>query len=124
VKLHLDSSSSRTSVSSYGEGFVVVNQERFTSSLVAYPESVRAEWGPRSVEELDGASLDVLFQEGSPEIVIIGTGRRQRFPPTELLAPLYARRIGIEIMDTFAACRTFNVLAGEDRVVVAGLIIE
>ena len=123
MRLHFDPASSRTLISAYGEGFVVINEERFTASLVVYPARVRERWGPSSIDEVDGASLGALFDEG-PEIVILGTGRRQRFPSNEVLAPLYARRVGIEIMDTFAACRTFNVLAAENRVVVAGLIIE
>ena len=58
------------------------------------------------------------------ELVILGSGTRNRFPPPAWLAPLMARRLGLETMDTAAACRTYNILAGEGRNVVAALILE
>jgi uncharacterized protein len=58
------------------------------------------------------------------ELVILGTGKRQHFPKPQLLRLLYEERIGVESMDTAAACRTFNILAGEGRKVAAALIVE
>ena len=59
-----------------------------------------------------------------PEIVLLGTGDRQHFPHPRLLAPLTERRIGVEVMDTRAACRTFNILVAEGRRVAAALVID
>ena len=59
-----------------------------------------------------------------PEIVLIGTGTRQRFPERSILTALLTRRIGVEVMDTAAACRTFNILVAEDRRVVAALFLK
>jgi uncharacterized protein len=60
----------------------------------------------------------------APELVLIGTGQKQKFPGASILQPLIHAQIGYEIMDTGAACRTYNVLAGEGRKIVAGLILQ
>jgi uncharacterized protein len=76
-----------------------------------------------SIEELAAPHIERLAAL-APEIVLLGTGERHRFPPARVLAQIYAQGIGIEIMDTYAACRTFNILAGEGRRVLAALIVE
>jgi uncharacterized protein len=79
-------------------------------------------WGEAGFEGLTVADFDRLA-ELQPELVIFGSGARLRFPPPGLLRNLMARRIGIETMDTAAACRTYNVLAGESRRVIAALLL-
>ena len=78
------------------------------------------------LEDLTEQHFAGLLEAGAPtpELVILGSGRRLRFVPPALLRPLIERRIGVETMDTAAACRTFNILAGEGRRVVAALLIE
>jgi uncharacterized protein len=79
-------------------------------------------WGAGGFEGLAAADFDRLI-EYRPELVIFGSGARLRFPPPALLRHLMAARIGVETMDTAAACRTYNVLAGESRKVVAALLL-
>ncbi len=83
---------------------------------------LRRDWAPGGFEGLDEAQLAMLL-ELDPELVILGTGERQRFPAPALLAPLYAAGIGVEVMDSGAACRTYNILLGEGRRVAAGIIL-
>jgi len=90
-------------------------------SIVLSPHSMRS-WSPARMEEIEVVHFEELL-ESEPEVVLFGSGGRLRFPPRELLAPLYRQGIGIEVMDTVAACRTFNILAGEGRRVTAALLM-
>ena len=81
------------------------------------------DWRPQSIGELRMEDLDAVFAL-EPEIVVIGSGARQQFPDAALLAAVLSRGIGCEVMDTGAACRTYNVLASEDRKVVAALMLK
>jgi uncharacterized protein len=92
-------------------------------SLCVSHQSAAAPWPAASFSEITAATVAAATQV-SPEIVIIGTGKTLRFPPSAALAPLRDARIGFEVMDTAAACRTYNVLLGEGRQVAALLLIE
>jgi uncharacterized protein len=81
-----------------------------------------ADWRPQHIGELTAADLEPALAL-EPQVLLLGSGARQVFPSPELLAQLYAARIGFEVMDTSAACRTYNVLVGEGREVAAALII-
>gem|GEM_PF-740563 len=78
-------------------------------------------WPPADFATLTAEHLAALLAH-EPEVVLLGTGSRLRFPPPEVLQPLQAAGIGFEVMDTPAACRTFNILAGEERLVIAALL--
>lgn len=91
------------------------------SVVVPWTGEVRA-WPPAGFDQLEQAHFDALLQDG-PELVIFGSGPRLRFAPPALLRSLIERRIGIESMDTAAACRTYNVLVSERRSVVAALLL-
>ena len=91
------------------------------SVLVPWTGAVAA-WTPRRFEDLDAASFEAVLGL-APELVIFGSGPVLRFPPAAWLRPLIERRVGIESMDTAAACRTYNVLASEGRRVVAALLL-
>lgn len=80
-------------------------------------------WRPQTFDALTAADLDPIL-ELQPELVVLGTGTRQRFPEMKLLGALLARGIGCEVMNTAAACRTYNVLVSEDRPVVAALLLQ
>jgi uncharacterized protein len=108
-------------IRSYAPGRIVTSHETLLASAVIAPAAVIPDWPPRSAAELAMAHLDALLAL-EPEVVLLGTGARLSFPDRALLAALMARGIGVEVMDTAAACRTYNVLAGEGRRVVAGLI--
>ena len=111
-----------SSVTAYGPGWVTVNGQNFTSNLVISTESAPYLWECARFEDLQISHFERLA-ELSPELVIFGTGERIRFAHPSLLQCLYARRIGVETMATPAACRTYNFLAGEDRKVVAALLL-
>ena len=106
-----------------------VHPDRIGVGSVVWRESVLLPW-QGEVQAWAPAGFDGLRLEDfeaiaalQPELVLLGTGSRQRFPKPALLRPLMARRIGIETMNTAAACRTYNVLLSEDRAVVAALLL-
>jgi uncharacterized protein len=122
VKLHLISGEGRQLVSGYGAGYVAVNRVRYERSVLVTPEAV-SEWNVSGVESL--AEADFAFIAAlQPEIVILGTGAAQRFLRPELARALAATGVGIEVMDSGAACRTYNILAAEGRKVVAAILVE
>ena len=111
------------SISGYGPGWVSVLGEKITASVVIGSRGQRIEWTCDKFDDLTAAHFAVLAEQ-RPELVIFGSGERIRFPRPPWLAPLYAGRIGIETMDTHAACRTYNILAGEGRDVLLAVLIE
>jgi uncharacterized protein len=110
------------SITGYGPGWVAVNGEQFHASIVVSAMGHRLDWNVRTFEDLQASHFDELAELGA-ELVLFGSGDRIRFPQPQWLQALYARRIGLETMDTQAACRTYNFLAGEGRKVVAALLL-
>jgi uncharacterized protein len=123
MKLHLSDTSGVNMITGYGDGFVQVNGQRHESSVVVLPDSQPAAWEVSGFSALSTVHFQALAAQ-RPELVILGTGRRQRFPPPALYAALIQAGIGLEVMDTGAACRTYNILASEGRRVSAALIVE
>ena len=99
----------------------LVNERALDRSFIITPNALVEDWSVRDVQHMLPADLDSLLAL-APELVVLGTGAIQVFPPAEVMAACLTRGIGIEIMDNAAAARTFNVLAGEGRRVVAGLV--
>jgi uncharacterized protein len=93
-----------------------------TRSFLLAPDRLVEGWPVTSAAQLDVAAVDALAAL-TPEVVLLGTGARQVFPPREAQAALLRRRIGLEVMDNAAACRTYNLLAGEGRRVVAAIML-
>ena len=122
MKLHASGVSRVNGFTGYGEGYVMVNGQRRETSVLVTPERV-LDWAPASFAELAAAHFE-LIAGLRPEVVLLGTGAKQRFPHPRLTAPLMRAGIGLEVMDVQAACRTYNILAAEDRVVVAALLLE
>ena len=122
MKLHASPAGGRNVVTAYGEGYVMVNGARHESSVVVLPDRV-IEWGAESFEALKEDDFGVLESLGV-DIVLLGTGARQRFPHPRLTARLREARIGVEVMDLQAACRTYNILVAEERKVAAALLFE
>jgi len=122
VKFERDDAQGRNTFTGYGEGHVVVNGKRHASSLVVSAERLITDWPAARIESLTADHLAAIV-ELKPEIVLLGTGAKFTFPEPSLLAPLYKAGIGVEVMDTPAACRTYNILLGEGRNVVAALIV-
>ena len=111
------------SISAYGPGWVALDGEKITSSLIISSQGQRLDWPCRSFVDLTPAHFEQIATLDA-ELVIFGSGERIRFPQPVWLRPLMAKRIGVETMDTQAACRTYNILAGEGRHVVAALLLE
>lgn len=111
------------SITSYGANWVAVNGERHTQSLILGADLAPLPWNCPCFEALEATHFQQLLAH-KPEMVVFGSGDRLRFPPPQWLQSLYAQRIGVETMDTQAACRTFNFLAAEGRKVVAALLLE
>lgn len=109
-------------VRSYAPGEVRVGDAVLHRSCLISAEQLVEDWRPQTLDELSEADLAAVFAL-QPEIVVLGSGTRQRFPDTRLLAAVLARGIGCEVMDTGAACRTYNVLVSESRRAVAALFL-
>jgi uncharacterized protein len=123
MKLHAAPRSGQLVVTGHGAGWIAVNGRRHARSLLLMPDRVDADWGPDCAADLAATHLEVL-SELAGRIILLGTGVRQRFPAPSLLRPLVEAGIGLEVMDTGAACRTYNILVAEGRAVAAALIIE
>lgn len=122
MKIYLDTGDGRQIVRAYRPGVVQIGDQSYERSLILTPERIIPNWRPRDFGELEPALLLELAAL-KPEVVLLGTGERLRFPPTSWLTPFFTARVGIECMDTGAACRTYNLLLGEGRHVVAGLLL-
>jgi uncharacterized protein len=122
LKIEREQAEGRNMFTGYGEGYVAVNGARHSSSLVVSGDRIIADWPAASLEGLAADHLAAIV-ELKPEIVLLGSGATFRFPEPGLLAPLHQAGIGVEVMDTPAACRTYNILLGEGRNVIAALIL-
>jgi uncharacterized protein len=122
VKLHAAGPATYNTITAYGEDYVQVNSQRYQSSLIVMPENVR-DWSAIDFSGLKKEDFENLKDLGA-EILLLGTGPRQRFPHPGLTAPLAQAGIGVEVMDLKAACRTYNILAAEERKVAAALLFR
>jgi uncharacterized protein len=124
VKLHASSAGTRNTFTGYGEGFVLVNGQRHDGAgghgLIVTPERVLP-WSATVFESLQESDFEAFAALGL-EVLLLGTGMRQRFPHPRLTRELMQARIGIESMDLQAACRTYNILMAEERRVAAALL--
>jgi uncharacterized protein len=122
VKLHIAQSSGQNLFTGYGDGFVAVNGTRHATHLLVTSDRV-VHWNVEGFEALTADTIGELIAWGA-EIIILGTGASLRFPPPELARRIAAAGIGLEVMDSKAACRTYNVLMAEGRRVLAAILIE
>lgn len=122
MKLQPDKSDVQT-ISGYGPDWIALNGEKFTTSLVVGSRGERFAWDCTHFDAL-GPTHFARLAELQPELVLFGSGQQLRFPRPAWLQALVAQRIGVETMDTAAACRTYNILAGEGRHVIAALLLE
>ncbi|MDQ2068310.1 Mth938-like domain-containing protein [Natronospira bacteriovora] len=112
----------RLLIRAYGPGEVRVNNDLITQSFILTPFRLDTGWRPEQFNELQPGDFDAMVAE-RPEVILLGTGARTRIPRQEILAAVLGQGIGLEFMDTGAACRTFNVLVAEERSVMAGLLM-
>lgn len=101
---------------------ITVSGERYARTIVLTQDEVFEDWDPKPIADLSDADFDTLLAL-SPEIVLLGTGSSNVFPPRELIFAFARRGVGLECMDTAAAARTFNVLATEGRQIAAVLYL-
>ena len=115
------------SILGYGPGWVgLASQgvaEKIHTNVLIGSRGERQDWSCRGFEDLSAGHFEEIAIL-RPELVIFGSGSRLRFVPPAFLSGLMSLRIGLETMDTLAACRTYNILAGEGRHVIAALLIE
>ena len=123
MKFHLERLEGRNRFTGHGPGYVEVNGERLTVSVVVGEDFLHRGWAAPSLERLGPDSIAPLLDR-RPELVLLGTGAAFRFPPRDLLGPLHEAGVGVEVMDTPAACRTFNILLAEGRRVLAAVIVD
>ena len=135
MQVNLDSDLSSHSIRAYQPGEITVTLpppensetaqpveiETLSSSFIISPRHLIQNWPPMSIEALLAEHLESLVKL-QPEIVLLGTGQKLQFPESKILAKLHNQQLGVEIMDTAAACRTYNILMMEGRFVVAGMI--
>lgn len=122
MKLHLHDVSGQNAINGHGDGYVLINGNRIANPLLVSPTALVSPWGAPPLELLRFSDFDVLLAL-KPTIVVFGSGPRFRFPAVELVAAFSKAGIGFEVMDTGAACRTYNVLVSEGRNVVAALYV-
>ena len=122
MKFHLQAASPNV-VTGSGPGWVRVGTHDYRENIVVTPQGVTTGFAPGGFGALSEQDFEGLLA-ASPEIVLLGSGATQRFPQPGIIAPLMRAHVGIEVMDTRAACRTYNILVAEGRNVVAALIVE
>ncbi|MCD8505072.1 MAG: Mth938-like domain-containing protein [Burkholderiaceae bacterium] len=146
MKLHDDGNPSLNTVTAYGEGFIEINQTRFEQAIAFGPEGSVNAWPAHDASDISSdllmqacglsqvaqdpmAFLDAdenspILDPNRPEVLLVGTGKRQVLLGTPVLTPLLRAGIGVECMSTGAAARTYNILMAEGRRVIAALILE
>jgi uncharacterized protein len=122
VKLHLDARTALNTFTGYGPDYVSVNGTRHTRSLIVLPEALVYPWEVGAIDSLSVTDFDPALPY-HPEILLLGTGPTFRWAHPRIAAALMTTGIGFECMDTHAACRTYNVLLGEGRKVVAAILL-
>jgi len=123
MKLHLETGAGgQRLIRGYAKGHITVNDVVYRQSLIVLPDQVIADWPPQIWTEIEAAHLGQVVAL-RPEIILIGTGTARHQLPPEVLEPLVSGGLGWELMDTGAACRTYNILMGEGRRVAAGLLM-
>lgn len=122
MPLDLDHNSSTYQIRAYQSGHVLINDTHYYQSLLISKNQLIYPWRPQHIEELQSEDLQRVL-ELTPEIILLGTGKQLIFPAIQIYGFLFNEKIGIEIMDTAAACRTFAALTSENRHVAAALIL-
>lgn len=121
MKINLESNAGRNFIRSYGPGSVTVNEKIYSRSLILTPQTL-TDWPPTGFTDLVTAHFQTIA-DMRPEVVVLGTGARLRFPAPHLIRSLVEAQIGLEVMDTGAACRTYNILMNDGRRVAAALLM-
>ena len=123
MKIDLESSVEGVNrIHSYSPGTIVIAETTYSSSLILSSDTIINDWQPDDISQLRPDDLDQII-DLEPELVLLGTGARLLFPEHAITMAFYSRKIGVEVMDTGAACRCYNLLVSEARNVAAGLLM-
>ena len=122
MKLHLNNTVGLNAITGHGDGSVSVNNQPIYHALIVTPDKIIDPWQIADLSTLSVIDFAHLL-DLKPELVIFGSGKTFRFPDPRIMAAFAQARTGFEVMDTAAACRTYNVLAGEGRNVAAALLV-
>ena len=123
MKIELDSTTTHPNrISSYEQGSIQISNERFVNSFIITPSIVIHNWPPQTFADIASHHLEQIL-EMKPELILLGTGRQQHFLESDLFLNVAKLNIGFEVMDTGAACRSYNILLEEGRNVAAALLI-
>jgi uncharacterized protein len=120
--MHEERNSNDIVIKHYQPGSITINETSYHKSLILTANSIIEHWRPQTITQLQAEDFEILLDKGF-EVVLIGTGSKQHFPATSVFSLLINANLGYEVMDTAAACRTFNLLVSEGRRVAAALII-
>ena len=123
MKLHADKPTTLNTITAYGPGYIEINAVRHRGPVLVAPDMPAENWHVARFDALTAADFEALLDR-EPEVVLLGTGARQRLIHPRMTATLTRRHIGVEAMDTQAACRTYNILMAEGRRVIALLLQE
>jgi len=123
MKFAEDHNDAQYKITGYDTQGIYINGRLFERSILLSPMNIVDDWQPRVFSELEADHLDAFYSL-KPEVIILGIGNKQTFPHSEILRRLTQEKVGFEIMDTQAACRTFNIIMAEGRNVVAGFFIS
>lgn len=122
MKLHLDTHARRNIFTAHGADYIAVGGHRYGHPVVVTAEQIFTDWRPQGVHALTEADF-AYFLALKPEVLLLGTGPQQHFPHPRLYQALIAAGVGVEFMNTPAVCRSYNILVGEGRKVVAGVLL-
>jgi uncharacterized protein len=122
MKLHLTTAENNNLITAYGDGYIAINNQRYTQNLIVLPQSLMLDWQAASFDDLNNDHFKKIIAL-KPEVVLLGTGAKHLFLHPKHYQDLSALGIALECMTTSAACRTYNILMSEGRNVAAALII-
>lgn len=123
MKFHLSNTPGQNVFTAHGAGYVQVNERRFEQPVIVMADQIISDWSAHSFATLSEADFN-YFLTFKPEVILLGTGDKHLFAHPQLYLTLSKAGIGVEFMSTPAACRTYNILTGEDRKVIAGILFE
>jgi uncharacterized protein len=123
MKFTLEANSRVNLVRAYSAQEIRIGEHRLHASCIVTADTLISEWEPATLDELTLAHLEPILAL-KPELVLLGTGPTQKFPPAAIRSALNARGVGLEVMDLGAACRTFNILVQEERQAAAALFLR
>ena len=122
MKLHLTSAENNHLITGYGQGFVEINNQRYTQNLIVMADKLILDWAATDFASLTELHFTALI-ELKPEVVLLGTGEKHQFLHPKIVQKLTENSIPLECMTTAAACRTYNILMSEGRNIAAMLIL-